>query len=299
MLGTVSLDQLRVFIAAAEEGSFSAAGRRLRRAQSLVSQAISNLEGQLNVKLFDRAKKYPSLTAAGRALLHEAKDVVGTMDGFKARAQTIAEGVEPELSVVFDVIHPMSALTAAVRLFRSKFTNTSLCVHVEALGGVIQAVQNGSCRIGVVGTLPAIPDSFHREALCEVAFVSVVAPTHPLAAVRGAVSSSKLADHIQLVLTDRTKLTEGQNFGVLSPLTWRLADLGAKHAFLRAGFGFGHMPLSMVQDDIANGRLVKIRIQGFPERAQVLAMQAVYRTDAPPGPAGKSFIEHLKQAGTK
>ena len=55
MLGTVSLDQLRVFIAAAEEGSFSAAGRRLRRAQSLVSQAISNLEGQLNVKLFDRA----------------------------------------------------------------------------------------------------------------------------------------------------------------------------------------------------------------------------------------------------
>src|SRR5712664_3086422 len=83
MLDAVSLDQLRVFIAAAEEGSFSAAGRRLRRAQSLVSQTVSDLEGQLNVKLFDRAKKYPRLTIAGQALLHEANAVVGRMEGLK------------------------------------------------------------------------------------------------------------------------------------------------------------------------------------------------------------------------
>ena len=298
MLEVVSLDQLRVFIAAAEEGSFSAAGRKLRRAQSLVSHAVLNLENQLSVKLFDRATKSPRLTDAGRALLHEAKDVIGRMDGFKARARAMAEGVEPELSVVLDVVYPMSALTAAVGLFRKKFPTTSLRLYVEALGGVVQAVENGSCSIGVVGTLPAIPDSFYREALCDVSFVTVVAPNHSLAAMRKAVSNSELARHVQLVLTDRTALTEGQNFGVLSPLTWRLADLGAKHAFLRAGFGFGHMPLWMVQDDLANGRLVKIRIQGFPERAQLLAMQAVYRKDAPPGPAGRSFIEYLKHTGT-
>ena len=73
--------------------------------------------------------------------------------------------------------------------------------------------------------------------------------------MRGVVSGSAIAKHVQLVLTDRTALTEGKNFGVLSPLTWRLADLGAKHAFLLAGFGWGHMPLPMVQDDIAAGRL--------------------------------------------
>jgi DNA-binding transcriptional LysR family regulator len=299
MLDAISLDQLRVFIAAAEEGSFSAAGRKLRRAQSLVSQAILNLESQLSVKLFDRAPKSPRLTDAGRALLQEARDVVDRMDGFKARARAMAEGVEPELAVVFDVVYPLSALTEAVGLFRRQFPTTALRLYVEALGGVVQAVQNGSCSIGVVGTLPAIPDSFHREALCDVSFVTVVAPNHSLAATRRAVSNGELARHVQLVLTDRTPLTEGQSFGVLSPLTWRLADLGAKHAFLRAGFGFGHMPLSMVQDDIANGRLVKIRIQGFPERAQLLAMQAVYRKDAPPGPAGKSFIEYLKRTGKK
>ena len=52
MLDGVTLDQVRTFIAAADEGSFSGAGQRLGRAQSVVSQTLANLEGQLGVKLF-------------------------------------------------------------------------------------------------------------------------------------------------------------------------------------------------------------------------------------------------------
>jgi DNA-binding transcriptional LysR family regulator len=57
-LDGMSLDQLRTFIAAAEEGSFSAAGRKLRRAQSVVSQTLANLETRLGVNLFDRGGRY-------------------------------------------------------------------------------------------------------------------------------------------------------------------------------------------------------------------------------------------------
>ena len=295
MLDAVSLYQLRVFIAAAEEGSFSAAGRKLRRAQSLVSQAVANLEAQLHVKLFDRSRKYPRLTLPGQALLLEAKSVIGGMEGFTARARTMAEGLEPELSVVVDVVYPMSSLTNAVGFFRRTYPNTPLRLYVEALGGVIQPVLDGRCRIGVIGSLPTVPDEVASESLLEVPFVTVVAPGHPLAASRGPVPRSRIQQHVQLVLTDRTALTDGRNFGVLSPLTWRLADMGAKQAFLRAGFGWGHMPIPMVQDDIADGRLVKIRIEGLPVRAQVLLMQAVFRRDAPPGPAGRAFIKQLKQ----
>ena len=73
MLDGISLDQLRMFIAAAEEGSFSAAGRRLNRAQSVVSQTIANLEGQLGVTLFERTARYPVLTEAGKLLLADAR----------------------------------------------------------------------------------------------------------------------------------------------------------------------------------------------------------------------------------
>jgi DNA-binding transcriptional LysR family regulator len=98
---------------------------------------------------------------------------------------------------------------------------------------------------------------------------------------------------VQLVLTDRTVLTEGRDFGVLSPLTWRLADLGAKHAFLRAGLGWGHMPLHMVKADLDSGALVRIRVQGVP-RDTLMSMSVVFRKDAPPGPAGRAFIAQLK-----
>src|SRR5712672_4324583 len=65
MLDAVSLDQLRTFIAAVDEGSFSAASRKLLRSQSVVSETISNLEEQIGVRLFDRSGRYPKLTAAG------------------------------------------------------------------------------------------------------------------------------------------------------------------------------------------------------------------------------------------
>src|SRR5437879_4908688 len=98
MLEGVTLNQLRTSIAAVDEGSFSAAGRKLRRARSVVSQTLANLEAQLGVKLFDRSARYPRLTEEGRSLLADARAVADHIDGFKARARAMKEGLEPELA---------------------------------------------------------------------------------------------------------------------------------------------------------------------------------------------------------
>ena len=296
MLDGVSMDQLRTFIAAADEGSFSAAGRKLRRAQSVVSQTLANLEGQLRVSLFDRSARYPVLTDQGKALLSEAKAVVNGMDAFKARARTLSEGLEPELSVAVDVMYPMASLTDAVGAFREAFPTTPLRMYVEALGAVVQPVLDDVCRIGVIGSLPIVPEGLHAEPLAEVPMVTVASPGHPLAALPGLVRSSDLERHVQLVLTDRTSLSAGRNFSVLSPQIWRLADLGAKHAFLKAGFGWGHMPLAMVQADLDSGQLARLRLEIFQSATPGIPMFAVYRNDALPGPAGRWFIDRLQQA---
>ena len=47
-------------------------------------------------------------------------------------------------------------------------------------------------------------------------------------------------DQVQLVLTDRSEVTRGRDYGVMSTRNWRLADLGAKLAMLRAGLGWGN-----------------------------------------------------------
>jgi DNA-binding transcriptional LysR family regulator len=294
VLEGITLDQLRTFIAAVDAGSFSAAGRKLRRAQSGVSQTLANLEAQIGVKLFDRSARRPRLTEEGRSLLVDARSVADNIDAFKARARAMREGLEPELSVAMDVLYPMAALTRAATHSRKTYPHTPLRLYVEALGGVIKPVLDRKCSIGVIGSLPVVSDELQSEPLLDLPMVTVVSPAHPLATMRGAVSASAVAKHVQLVLTDRTVLTEGRDFGVLSPLTWRLADLGAKHAFLRAGLGWGHMPLHMVQADLDSGALVKIRVQGQP-RDLLMPMGVVSRKDAPPGPAARAFIAQLKQ----
>ena len=164
MLDGVTLDQLRTFIAAVDEGSFSAAGRKLRRAQSVVSQTLANLEAQLGVKLFDRSARYPQLTDEGRSLLVDARSVADAIDGFKARARAMREGLEPELAVAMDVMYPMDGLTKAASHSRKTFPHTSLRLYVEALGGVIKPVLDRTCNIGVIGSLPIVPDELAGRA---------------------------------------------------------------------------------------------------------------------------------------
>jgi DNA-binding transcriptional LysR family regulator len=295
MLDAVSLDQLRTFIAAADEGSFSAAGRRLHRAQSVVSQTLANLEEQLGVKLFDRRGRLPALTDQGSALLIEARAVAARMDLFKARARGLAGGLEPELSVVADVMFPIAPLTRAVAAFQAEFPSTPLRLNVEALGAVLLPVLDGRCAFGVMGSLPIIQPRLTYERLLAVRMCMVVSPSHPLAGHAGPIPAAVLAEHTQLVLTDRSDLSKGRDFNVYSPRTWRLADLGAKHAFLRAGLGLGSLPFDVVEADLAEGGLVEIHIEGDP-RAN-MTMSAIFRTDTPPGPAGRWLIDRLKQEG--
>jgi DNA-binding transcriptional LysR family regulator len=191
------------------------------------------------------------------------------------------------------VMYPMDAITRAASHSRTKYPHTSLRLYVEALGGVIKPVLDRSCSIGVIGSLPAVPDELYAEPLLDIPFVTVVSPAHPLAALRGTIAKRVIEKHVQLVLTDRTTLTEGRDYSVLSPLTWRLADLGAKHAFLRVGLGWGHMPLHMVNADLDANALVRIRVEDVA-RNPVLAMKVVFRKDSPPGPAGRAFIAQLK-----
>lgn len=294
MLDSVSLDQLRTFLAAVEEGSFSAAGRRLGRAQSVVSQALANLEGQIGVRLFERTGHKPLLTPESRALVEEARKVAGSMDQFKARARGLAGGLEPELSVVVDVMFPIDQLTAAVGDFRAEFPDTPLRLHVEALGAVIEPVLDGRCSFAIMGSLPEAPRGVVTERVSSVEMTVVVSPLHPLSVHRNGADARHLAEHVQLVLTDRSKLTEGQDFGVASARTWRLADLGAKHAFLRAGLGWGGMPYHLVEADLTSGQLVEVKVERFAPSPYVMTMSAAYMADTPPGPAGQWMIEKLR-----
>ena len=285
-----TLDQLRVFVAVVESGGFAAAARSLRRATSVISYTITNLEAQLGLHLFERGSaRRPTLTTAGRVMFAEARSVADRVDAMRAKARGIIQGLEPELHLALDVMFPENRVVDALSALAVEFPTVVLELEVEALGAVTQSVLDRRAGVGVSGPLSIGADGIDRVGVGEVMMVPVAAPGHELAVGGG--RPGALRRHVQLILGDRSDYTQGQDFGVLSPRTWRLGDLGAKHMLLKAGVGWGNMPKPMVEDDLASGRLVLLDLPDA--RGAPYAFDAIYRTDSQPGPAALWLIERL------
>src|SRR5258707_6630261 len=89
----VSIRDLRTFLAIAESGSFAAASRSVRRTQSAVTVQMKALEDEFGLVLFDRARRPPVLSPAGRAFLPRAIEAVEADDRlFQVGSNALVEG---------------------------------------------------------------------------------------------------------------------------------------------------------------------------------------------------------------
>lgn len=289
--GYPTLDQLKIFLAVVDEGSFNGAARKLNRAVSVISYGIVNLEAQLGVSLFEReGSKKPKLTEAGLAVLSEAREIANDVDGLRAKVRGLLEGLEPEVTLAVDVLIPSQRVAAILRQFQLAFPTVALRLHVEALGAIAALVLDGSAQLGIGGPVIAEDPAFERASAGSVELIPVAAPNHALAQMKEPIPGAA-RNYVQLVLTDRSPLTRGRDFGVISNRSWRLADLGAKHALLLEGIGWGNMPREMVQRDIDAGRLVELDLPDH--RGGVYALSALWRRDLPPGPATRWLLDRF------
>jgi DNA-binding transcriptional LysR family regulator len=293
MLDPITLDQLRMFIGVAEEGSFSAAARTLHRVQSAVSHAMGALEGQLGVALWDRSTRVPTLTPPGKALLAQARRVVAEADALRRVAEGLLGGLEPSVSLCVDAIFPITALVDLCREFAAAFPAVPLEVQTETLGTVAARVLDGTCQLGVVGPAAQAP-GLERHHLTTVRMVPVAAPGHPLARLRGRIPQARLAEHVQVVLGERG-VKGGPDQAVLSPRTWRVVDLGTKHALLCGGLGWGNMPEHVVREDLARGRLVRLSPEAWGPDEHLLSLALVHRPGLAMGPATRWLCDRLGQ----
>ena len=292
--GTPTLDQLRVLVEVVEAGSFTAAAKRLNRAISVISYTIGNLEAQLGVALFDReAARRPQLTEAGRVVLAEARTVVANVGGLRARVAGMLQGLEGELHVALDSLLEPERVIDALTAFSAAFPTVALFLHVETLGAVASLVIEGAATVGVSGPFTAGYDVLSRTSVGSLRMGPVAGRGHPLALLPpGGHRPGATRDHVQLVVTDRSPLTKGRDFSVSASRTWRLADLSVKHSLLRAGLGWGMMPLAMVRDDLVTGALVELALPDVV--AFDYPLDAIHRRDTPPGPAASWLIERFQ-----
>jgi DNA-binding transcriptional LysR family regulator len=296
MLDALTLDQMRTFVAVAEAGSFRAAAGRLSRVQSAVSHAIANLEAQLGVSMFDRSGRRPTLTPEGQALLADARAILLKVDAMRARARGLGEGLELRLAIALDPQFPLGLAAAALKDLHDAYPSVGVRLWTAPLGAAIVALREGRCDLAI--TAADLPDPrIELESLSFVPRAAVAAATHPLAARsrgEGPVAAAEIADHLQIVVPDPSPLTEGRDFGVLSPGTWHVSDNETKRALILAGAGWGSLPLWLVGRDLAEGRLVRIAAAEFGQHGQTFVRAYLaHRMDRPLGPAARAFRQAL------
>jgi DNA-binding transcriptional LysR family regulator len=294
MIGNLSLDQLRVLATIADTGSFSAAGRKLGRVQSAISQTVATLENVQGLALFDRSGHRPQLTEVGRVLLDQARLVLASAARFEAVAAGSRAGLEPALSIAIDPLVPTAPLINTLRALSDTFPHLPVSFSTEGLGGSLRRLRSGSAALAICVLLPDVPEDIAAYPLLRVAMQPVVAPGHPLALLARTATPADLEPHVQLVLTDPVD-PGGATYGLASARLWRFVDLGRRLDFVLAGFGWCRMPQHLIAAPVSEGKLVALRIQDDPTPREGLTIYAAHRNDRALGPAGRWVLARLRE----
>lgn len=292
-----TLIQLQAFLAVVEHGSFSAAARVLDRAQSAISHAVGQLEAGLQVELFDRTGRTPVLTPAGRALAEEARRVVRQARELEATAEVWKDQPgQAQFAIVVDMVYPTDRLVAMLAALQARHPRLALTVYTEARGAVTARLLDEGCQLGVTGILvPDLPQQLETVRLGATSFIAVAAPTHPLAAEPGPLSLELLRRHTQIVLEDRSHLSNDLQVGVVGSNVWRIGSQSAKLALLKAGFGWGSMPVEMIEGDLSEGALVQLEPGHWARSVLQIPLYAIFPADRPPGPVTRDAIGLLQE----
>ena len=295
MLEPVTIDQLRVLVSIVEAGSFSAAARRLQRAQSGISQAIATLEDQLQLTLFDRSGRRPTLTAEGAVVVEDARAVIAKAQALRARARLLSGGVEPNVTLAVSLLVPAPVLSDVLGRFERDFPDTDLRVLVQEASGPVDSVAAGRADLGIAGaySVDGGTEALRRVAIGTIPIVAVASVS--LIRTDG-IDGSELAERIA---RERQLVSTGGGAHAPTPTlsrrTWLVGDQALRRHLLLSGFGWAVMPRHVVDADIKSGVLRVLDLEGYGVPTTETLM-AIRDPADPPGPATQWLLDALEHA---
>jgi DNA-binding transcriptional LysR family regulator len=253
----ITLDALRVLDAIERKGSFGAAAEALFKVPSALSYTVQKLESDLGISLFDRTKQRAQLTAAGRLLLEQGRQLLQAANAIEEAVQQLESGWETQLRIAKDTVLPLAPLLQQINAFNLLDKRVAITISEEVLGGTWDALIAERCdlALGASGDLPK--GIFEYRLMGEVEFVFAVAREHPLCLHKGPVDAAAISAFPTIIIADSSVSSPGRSSGLLeSRQIIRVANANAKIQAHIMGTGIGFLPKHLIQDEIANGKLV-------------------------------------------
>ena len=257
-------EQLRNFIAVVEHGTFRKAARAIYKSQASISAAVKALEDEIDLKLFSREGYRPELTEAGRAFYQRARLVMNHFNGLDIMARQLAAGVEARFSIVLSSVCPMPFLLERIKQVTALFPHTRFKVDTEVLSGVNEKIDRGLADVGF-GPNMGLDASHEKRLIGQFSLVNVAAPGYLPIKENETMSAEDIRHYSQIVLRDTGTNPVEQNYFVIEEGdSWNVGDYGTKRELTVAGLGWGRLPGELIKNDLADGRLVPINVEGIP-----------------------------------
>ena len=304
----MDLKRLGHMVLLSEELHFSRAAKRAHLSQTAFSRSIQSLESDLQLRLFDRGTRSVQLTAAGRQLLLQARDLLRRAENLSASAQYLANAEGGELNVGVGLLAAHSYMQEVLPLLRRDCPGLRLNVEVDHWQNLLRLLEQERIEFLVGGTGPLHEDPRFQITRLPPRDTAIYCRSgHPLLAVAPVLQSSLLLDYpwSAALLDDASAL---QLLALLAlPADARLPALMSCNSLplLRQTVLHSDSLLftweGWLRDDVRAGRLVDLTRHlepGLPAQGYQLhsnLIQMANRTLSPPAQRALALI--LKMAG--
>ncbi|MCX7080536.1 MAG: LysR family transcriptional regulator [Pseudomonas sp.] len=277
-----SHEVLLAFVQAATQGSFSAAARKLGKSQSTISAAVASLEIDLDVILFDRSSRKPSLTPAGHVMLQRAEDILAATSRLEMAASQLSQGFEPKLTVAISDTYQSDRFEASLSAFEQRYPDLELECLIAECDDLIALVQRGRAQIAFAEMQSSYPADLASSTVDERTEIALfVSRDHPLAALNK-VDKDTLQQHRELRLATIVNPYETRAQGRV----WSAPSYLMLLEMAQRGFGWAPLPRWLV-GRFGAGSLQELNVRGWP---RPMAVDALWSRLHPPGPAGSWLL---------
>lgn len=298
-----SSDNVLVFLAVLDHGSFSAAARALSRVPSAVSMAIAHLEAELQLNLFDRSGREPRPTESARALEPQARLLAAQLQQLNGQALALTQGLEQRLSIAIAPELLASRWTTALAALAQAHPLLEVEVLAAPQEDALALLHTGRAQLALVFERPSLDG---REGFQEVGsdtLIAVMAPDHPVleaarreaAGREGMPAASLSEEHLkttrQIVVASRDLGQTDARF-VYARHIWRTDNHLAALGLIEAGLGWGWQPRSLVAPRIDAGRLVEMPFSNLSNGLR-LWVDVVWSKRRPMGLGAQLFVQEM------
>jgi len=288
------LVSLALFVRVAELRSITKAAQASHIAVAAASRRISLLEQQCGLKLLERTSRGVELTAAGKAVLHRARQILNQVDQVHADLAEHASGGRGHVRIQASASAISQFLPMDLAKFSARVPQAAIALEERFSGEIAQAVREGVADIGVIMEGTPVQDLQCFDYKVD-RLVAVIPRAHP---VRGrSIVFSSLLDYEFVGLegaTAITRLLTDQASVSKKPMRTRIQvhSFAALCKMIEAGFGVGVLPEGAARSFIASMRLRMVRLADEWARRQ---MHICVRDYALLSPVAQKLVDHLRQ----